>query len=125
MSGDQAFEYFADGATETLISDLARSPEIRVIARTSSDAYKGKAMDIRQIGRELNATYIVEGSIQKSGKTVRIVAQLIDARTGEHVWAEHYDKEGADPLALQDEVAATIVGTLGWRRRTYKKKTIH
>ena len=122
IGGDPALQYFADGATETLISDLARSPEIRVIARTSSDAYRGKAIDVRQIGKELNATYIVEGSIQKSGETLRIVAQLIDARSGEHVWAEHYDKEGADPLALQDEVAARIVGTLAGEQGLIKRR---
>jgi adenylate cyclase len=122
VSGDPSLKYFADGATETLISDLARSPEIRVISRTSSDAYGGKALDVRQIGKELNATYIVEGSIQKSGATLRIVAQLIDARSGEYVWAQHYDKEGVDPLAMQDEVATKIVGTLAGDEGLIKRR---
>ena len=122
MSSDPSLQYFADGVTETLIAELARSPEIRVIARTSSDAYKGKTEDIRQIGRELAARYVVEGSVQKSTDKVRIVAQLIDATTGEHVWAERYDHEGSDALALQDEVNEKIVGTIAGDDGLIKKR---
>ena len=122
MSGDPTLKYFADGATENLIGNLARSPQIKVIARTSTDAYKGKAVDIRQIGKELGARYVLEGSVQKSADKVRIVAQLIDARDGEHVWAERFDRQGADPLALQDEVTENIVGTLAGDTGIIKKK---
>jgi adenylate cyclase len=104
LSGDPKLDYFADGVTETLIASLARQSDIRVIARTSSEVYKGKSEDIRQIGRELGAHYVLEGSVQKSSEKVRIISQLIDARTGDHVWAERYDREGADALALQDVV---------------------
>jgi TolB-like protein len=122
MSNDAAFDYFADGVTETLIAGLSRSSEIRVIARTSSDAYKGKAEDIRQIGKELGARYIVEGSVQKGSGKVRIVAQLIDATTGDHVWADRYDREGSDALTLQDEVTEKIVASLAGDQGLIKKK---
>ena len=122
MSGDPGLQYFADGTTENLIALLARSPQIKVVARTSTDAYKGKSIDIRQIGKELGARYILEGSVQKSAEKLRIVAQLIDARNGEHVWAEHFDRESADPLALEDEVSDSIVKTLAGDEGLIKKK---
>jgi TolB-like protein len=122
MSGDPALDYFADGVTETLITGLSRSPQIRVIARTSSDAYKGKSEDIRQIGRELGARYLLEGSVQKGSEKLRIVAQLIDAGTGDHVWAERYDREGSDALALQDEITEKIVASLAGDSGLIKKK---
>ena len=122
MSGDPGLQYFADGTTENLIALLARSPQIKVVARTSTDAYKGKSIDIRQIGKELGVRYILEGSVQKSAGKLRIVAQLIDARNGEHVWAEHFDRESADPLALEDEVSDSIVKTLAGDEGLIKKK---
>ena len=109
MSSDPGLQYFADGMTETMIESLAKSPELRVVARTSSDAYKGKQADIRQIGKELNAQFVLEGSVQKGADSVRIVAQLIDAKSGNHVWAQRYDKESNNPLALQDEIAKSVV----------------
>jgi TolB-like protein/class 3 adenylate cyclase len=122
MSSDAAMGYFADGVTETLIAGLSRSPNLRVIARTSTDAYKGKAVDIRQIGRELGAQYVLEGSVQKGGDKLRIVAQLINAISGEHVWAERYDREGSDALELQDEVTEKIIGSLAGSTGLVKKK---
>jgi TolB-like protein/class 3 adenylate cyclase len=121
MSSDPALGYFADGVTETIISGLSRSPQIRVTARTSTDAYKGKAADIRQIGQELGAHYVLEGSVQKGSDKVRIVAQLIDASTGDHVWADRYDREGGDALALQDDVTERIVASLAGEVGLIKK----
>jgi TolB-like protein/class 3 adenylate cyclase len=112
MSADPTLGYFADGVSEDIISMLARSPDLSVIARNSSFAFKGKATDVRQIGKELNVSYVLEGSVRKDADKVRIVAQLIDARTGEHVWAERFDKTGSDPWVLQDEVTSKILGAL-------------
>jgi TolB-like protein len=126
MSGDPTLEYFADGVTETMIAGLSRSPAIRVVARTSTAAYKSKAIDVRQIGRELGVSYILEGSVQKGSTQLRIVAQLIDAASGDHVWGERYDREGADALALQDEIAERVIGSLAGdaglvRKREYEQ----
>jgi class 3 adenylate cyclase/TolB-like protein len=112
MNGDPALDYFANGITENLIASLARSPQIRVVARTSSDRYRDASLDIRDIGEELGARYILEGSVQKSQDKARIVVQLIDAADGSHVWAERYDHESSDALALQDEVIEKIVAAL-------------
>jgi tetratricopeptide (TPR) repeat protein len=91
---------------------LARSPDLSVMARNSSFTYKGKATDVRQVGKELGVGYVLEGSVRKDADKVRIVAQLIDAKTGEHVWAERFDETGADPWKLQDEVTSKIIGAL-------------
>lgn len=122
VSGDPALDYFADGVTETLTAGLSRSPAIRVIARTSAAAYKGKAVDVRQIGRELGAQFILEGSVQKGADKVRIVAQLIDTATGDHVWSDRYDGEAADALALQDEVAEMVIGSVGGNHGLIRKQ---
>jgi TolB-like protein/class 3 adenylate cyclase len=122
VSGDPALDYFADGVTETLTAGLSRSPALRVIARTSAAAYKGKAIDVRQIGRELGAQYVLEGSVQKGTERVRIVAQLIDATTGEHVWADRHDGEAADALALQDQVADRVIGSVAGNHGLIRKK---
>ena len=122
LSGDPDLDYFADGVTETLTAALSRLSDIRVIARTSSEAYKGKSMDVRQIGRELGTHYVLEGSVQKSKDKVRIIAQLIDARTGDHVWADRYDGEGTDALALQDEVTEKIAVSLAGGESLLRKK---
>jgi len=112
MGDDQTLTYFGDGVAEDIISMLARVPDLTVIARNSSFSYKGKATDVRQIGKELGVGYVLEGSVRKDADKVRIVAQLIDAKTGEHVWAERFDRTGADPWALQDEVTGKIIGAL-------------
>lgn len=122
VSGDPALDYFADGVTETLTAGLSRSPAIRVIARTSAAAYKGKAVDVRQIGRELGAQFILEGSVQKGADKVRIVAQLIDTATGGHVWSDRYDGEASDALALQDEVAEKVIGSVGGNHGLIRKQ---
>jgi TolB-like protein/class 3 adenylate cyclase len=112
MSGDKEQEYFSDGITEDIITELSRFSELFVIARNSSFTYKGKAVDVRQVGRELGVRYILEGSIRRAGDRVRITAQLIDATTAAHRWAERYDRKLEDVFAVQDEVARTIVTIL-------------
>jgi adenylate cyclase len=112
LSGDLQQEYFSDGITEDIITELSRFSELLVIARNSTFQYKGKAVDVRQIGRELGARYVLEGSIRRAGDRIRINAQLIDAVTGIHRWAERYDRELSDVFAVQDEVARTIVAIL-------------
>ena len=112
LSGDATQDYFSDGITEDIITELSRFSELFVIARNSSFQYKGKSLDIRQIGRELGVRYVLEGSIRRAGDRVRITGQLIDATTGGHRWAERYDRELKDVFALQDEVARTIVSIL-------------
>src|SRR5262249_28049506 len=100
------------GITEDIITELSRFSELLVIARNSSFQYKGKAVDIRQVGRKLGARYVLEGSVRRSGDRVRITAQLVDAVTGAHRWAEPYDRELHDAFAVQDEVARAIVAIL-------------
>ncbi len=108
LSGDPEQEYFVDGMTEDLITRLSSSQFLQVIARNSSFVYKGRAVDVKQVSRELGVRYIVEGSFRKTGDRVRISAQLIDATTGHHVWASTYDRELHDVFALQDEISQTI-----------------
>jgi len=112
MSGGKSQEYFADGMTEDLITALAKISGLFVIARNSSFVYKGKSVDVRKVGRELGVRYILEGSVRKSGQQVRISAQLIDATSGQHLWAEQYDGKLADVFALQDKVTNRIVTAL-------------
>jgi adenylate cyclase len=112
LGGDAQQDYFSDGITEDIITELSRFSELLVIARNSTFQYKGKPVDIRQIGRELDARYVLEGSVRRSGERIRITAQLIDAMTGAHRWAERYDRELHDVFAVQDEVARAIVATL-------------
>jgi adenylate cyclase len=112
MSGDPSQEYFSDGITEDIITGLSRFSELFVIARNSSFQYKGRSPDLRQVGRELGVRYILEGSIRRAGERVRISAQLIDAVTGAHRWAERYDRELKDVFAVQDEVSQAIVAIL-------------
>src|SRR6266851_222455 len=112
MSGDREQEYFSDGITDDLITALSRLPDLFVIARTSTFTYKAKAAKVQDVSRELGVKYILEGSVRKSGDTVRITAQLVDATTGEHLWAEHYDRPLKDIFSLQDEIVRRIVTTL-------------
>jgi adenylate cyclase len=112
LGGDLQQDYFSDGMTEDIITELARFSELLVIARNSSFQYKGEAVDIRQVGRELGARYVLKGSVRRGGDRIRITAQLIDAMTGSHRWAERYDRELHDAFAVQDEMARTIVATL-------------
>jgi adenylate cyclase len=112
MSGDPGQEYFSDGITEDIITELSRFSELFVIARNSTFAYKGKAVDVRQIGRELGVRYVLEGSIRRDGDRVRISAQLVDAVSGAHRWAERYDRTVSDIFAVQDEVVRAMAAIL-------------
>ena len=112
MSGDPDQEYFADGITEDVITDLSKIGGLLVIARNSSFAYKGKSVDIRVVARELGVRSVLEGSIRRAGNRVRITAQLIDAETGGHLWADRFDRELSDIFAVQDEVTRRIVDAL-------------
>jgi adenylate cyclase len=112
MSADAEQEYFSDGITEDLITALSRMRWLVVVARNSTFTYKGKAVDVKQVGRELGVRYVVEGSVRKAGRRVRITAQLIDATTGSHVWAERYDRDLADVFAVQDEITETIAAAI-------------
>jgi TolB-like protein/Flp pilus assembly protein TadD len=112
MSGDPKQEYFSDGITEEIITALSKIPKLFVIARTSSFKYKGKEIDVRTVGRELGVRYVLEGSVRKSEDQLRITAQLVDAKTGNHVWAERYDRELKDMFALQDEITMKIIAAL-------------
>ena len=109
MSGDGEQEYFADGITEDIITELSRFREFLVIARNSTFVYKGAAMDLTAVARELNARYIVEGSVRKAGNRVRVTAQLIEGTTNTHLWADRFDGDLTDIFALQDEITAAIV----------------
>jgi adenylate cyclase len=113
MSGDPEQEYFADGITEDLTTDLSRNPRVFVIARNSAFTYKGRPVRIEDVGRELGVRYAVEGSVRKAGGQVRINAQLIDATSGLHLWSERYDRELADIFGLQDEIVAAILDSVG------------
>jgi adenylate cyclase len=112
MSGDPEQEYFADGMVEEIITALSRIRWLFVIARNSSFTYKGKAVDVKQVGRELGVRYVLEGSVRKAGNRVRITGQLIDATVGNHIWAERYDRELADIFAVQDEITERVVATI-------------
>jgi adenylate cyclase len=112
LSGDPQQDYISDGITEDITTELSRFSELRVIARNSAFQYKGKAVDIRQVGRELGARYVLEGSLGRRGDRIRITAQLVDAMTGTHRWADRYDCELHGVFAVQDEVARTIVAIL-------------
>jgi adenylate cyclase len=113
LSDDPEQEYFADGITEDLTTDLARSSKLFVIARNSAFTYKGKTFNVQDVGRELGVRYALEGSVRKVGETVRINAQLIDASTGHHLWSERYDGDLADVFALQDEIVRGIFDAVG------------
>ena len=113
MSEDPKQEYFSDGITENIISTLSHSPNLFVIARNSTFTYKGKSVDVRKVGRELGARYVLEGSVQKTGERIRITAQLIDAKSGNHLWSECYDRDLKDIFALQDEITLKIMVGLG------------
>jgi adenylate cyclase len=112
LSGDPEQEYFADGIAEDLISRLSAWRSLPVIARNSSFTYKGKAVDVKQVSRELGVRYVVEGSVRRGGDQVRISAQLIDATTGSHVWARTYDRELRDIFEIQDEITEAIAGSV-------------
>jgi TolB-like protein/class 3 adenylate cyclase/tetratricopeptide (TPR) repeat protein len=115
MSGDPEQEYFADGIVEDIITALSRFKSLFVIARNSSFTYKGNAVDIKQVGRDLGVRYVLEGSVRKSGGKVRITGQLIDAATGVHLWADRFDGKLDDIFELQDQVTSSVVGAIAPR----------
>jgi adenylate cyclase len=112
MSGDPEQQYFSDGITEDIITELSRIRSLTVIARNSTFQYRDKAVDVKQICRTLGADYVIEGSVRKAAKRIRVTAQLIEAASGNHVWAEHYDREIEDIFAIQDELVRAIVAML-------------
>src|SRR5216684_247415 len=112
MSGDRDQEYFSDGITDDLTTALSRLPDLFVIARTSAFTYKGKAVKVQEVSRELAVKYVLEGSVRKADNQVRITAQLVDATTGDHIWAAYYDRGLRDIFSLQDEIVRRIVTTL-------------
>jgi adenylate cyclase len=115
MSGVAEQEFFADGLTEDILTDLSRFRDLFVISRNTSFKYKGQAVDVKKVARELGVQYVVEGSVRKAGNRVRVSVQLIDAESDHHVWAERYDRDLADIFAIQDEVTSAIVATLPGR----------
>src|SRR5258705_2117061 len=107
MSGDPEQDYFADGMVEEIITALSHFRQLFVIARNSSFTYKGRAVDVKQVGRELGVRYVLEGSVRKAANRVRITGQLVDAATGAHLWAERFDGGLSDVFVLQDQVTET------------------
>jgi TolB-like protein len=112
IGGGPDQEHFVDGVTESLTTDLSRIRGAVVIARNTAFAYKGKPLDVKTIGRELNVRYVLEGSIQRGGNSIRVNVQLIDAETGNHLWAERFDKPLADLFGMQDEIVARLANAL-------------
>jgi adenylate cyclase len=114
LSGDPSQDYFADGITENLTTELSRIKDSFVIARNTAFTYKGKSIDAKEIGKELDVRYVLEGSVQRDQNRVRVNAQLIDAESGAHLWAERFEDDVADLFKLQDQVVARLAGSLGW-----------
>ena len=112
LSGDPEHDYFVDGVTESLTTDLSLFSNLFVIARNSAFSYKGKEIDVRQVGRELNVRYALEGSVQHNGNRLRVNVQLIDAENGKHLWAERFEKPVVDPFDMQDEIVSRLAYTV-------------
>ena len=125
MSGDPEQEYFSDGMTEDLITDLSKLSGLFVIARNSSFAYKGRSVKVQEIGRDLGVRFVLEGSVRKAGNRVRITAQLIDTGSGGHLWAERFDRDLTDIFSTQDEVVEKIVGTLAVTLTRGEEQRLH
>jgi adenylate cyclase len=124
MSGDQEQEYFSDGITEDIITDLSKVSALEVISRNSAFMYKGAHVDVPKVARELKVSHVLEGSVRKAGGRLRISAQLIDGETNKHVWAERYDRDSTDIFAIQDEISEAIVKALKLRLLPEEKKAI-
>jgi TolB-like protein len=112
FSGDPERDYFVDGVTESLTTDLSRISGSFVVGRHTAFTYKGKAIDLKKIGRELNIRYVLEGSVQHSGNRLRVNVQLVDAATANHLWAERFDKPIAELFDMQDEIVSRLANTL-------------
>ena len=115
MSGDPKQDFFADGITDQIITELARFRDLSIIARNSTFSYKGKAVDVRQVGKELGARYVIEGSVRRGDDMVRVTVQLLDARTGAHLWAESYERDlkHSKVFGIQDDITEKVVTALG------------
>ncbi len=124
MSGDPEQEYFSDGITEDIITDLSKVSALLVIARNTSFTFKGKVMDVKDVAQALDVTHVLEGSVRKAGDRVRITAQMIDAATGGHLWADRYDRDLTDIFAIQDEISKAIVSALRVKLLPQEKKAI-
>jgi len=124
MSGDPEQEYFSDGITEDIITDLSKVSALLVIARNTAFTFKGKVMDVKDVARALEVSHVMEGSVRKAGDRVRITAQLIDSATGGHVWADRYDRDLTDIFAIQDEISKAIVSALRVKLLPAEKKAI-
>jgi len=131
MSGDPKNDYFSDGLAETTLDMLAQVPDLKVIARTSSFAFKGKAQDLREVGAALGAAHVLEGSVQEAGNTLRITVQLIRASDGSHLWSHHYDRPMVDVFKIQDEIAREVVQEMaivlpsGAQQHLTQKRTVN
>jgi TolB-like protein/class 3 adenylate cyclase len=112
LSGDASQEYFSDGLTEDILTELSRARDLRVLARNTTFQYKGKAGDISKLGRELGVRYVLEGSVRRAGDDLRVTAQLIDAETGAHIWADRFDRKMAEVFLVQDEIVGQIVAKI-------------
>jgi adenylate cyclase len=124
MSGDPEQEYFSDGITEDIITDLSKVSGLLVIARNTAFTYKGKAVKVQQVAQELGVPFILEGSVRKAGARVRVTAQLISSENSAHVWADRYDRELTDIFAIQDEITHAIVDQLKVKLLPQEKKSI-
>jgi adenylate cyclase len=124
MSGDPEQEYFSDGITEDIITDLSKVSALEVVSRNGSFLYKGKQIDVPKVARELKVSHVLEGSVRRAGGRVRITAQLIDGTSNRHLWAERYDRDASDIFALQDEISHAIVKALKLRLLPEEKKAI-
>ena len=114
LSGDPSQDYFADGVTENLTTELSRIKGSFVIARNTAFTYKGRNVDAKEIGKELGVRYVLEGSVQRDQNRVRVNAQLVDAESGAHLWADRFDEDVADLFKLQDQVVARLASVLGY-----------
>jgi adenylate cyclase len=124
MSGDAEQEYFSDGISEDIITDLSKVSALSVVARNTAFTYKGKSVDVKEIAKELGVSHVLEGSVRKAGDRVRITAQLIDGKIGDHVWADRYDRDLTDIFAIQDEISKAIVAALQLKLLPKEKKAI-
>ena len=124
MSGDPEQEYFSDGITEDIITDLSKVSALFVVARNTAFTFKGRVMDVKEVGQSLDVTHVLEGSVRKVGSRVRITGQLIDAATGGHIWADRYDRELTDIFEIQDEISKAIVAALRLKLLPSEKKAI-
>src|SRR4029453_811876 len=115
LSSDPEQDYFADGTVDDIITALSRFKSVFVIARNSSFTYKGRAVDLKQVGRDLGVRYLLEGSVRKAAEKVRITSQLIDATTGAHIWADRYEGDLGDVFALQDEITVNVISAIAPR----------